>query len=187
MLMGARFINSFKFLTIVHRKFGIQNWDLGVRRCVYLDENYGTNPSRYLPGPKTTVKKKSECRFGVSGVLGETFIWLSLLLLLLLALLLQLRPIFKLRISKFRVWVKQSLKQRRWDFLSAPSNSLAQWFRNVDSKILGPTILSVKIDLGTHDVNRQCCSDCYYYSVTVINYNATLTVTITLTTTWYHV
>ena len=32
------------------------------------------------------------------------------------------------------------------DFLSAPSNFLAQRFRNVDSLILGPTILSVKID-----------------------------------------
>ena len=30
------------------------------------------------------------------------------------------------------------------DFLSAPSNFLAQWSRIVDSKILGPTILSMK-------------------------------------------
>ena len=36
------------------------------------------------------------------------------------------------------------------DFLSAPSNFLAQWFRNVDSKILGLTILSVKVDRMAH-------------------------------------
>ena len=28
-----------------------------------------------------------------------------------------IRPIFKLRISKFGVWVKQILKRRRWAFL----------------------------------------------------------------------
>ena len=32
------------------------------------------------------------------------------------------------------------------DFLSAPSNFLAQWFRNVDSKILALKFLSTKID-----------------------------------------
>ena len=30
------------------------------------------------------------------------------------------------------------------NFLSAPSNFLAQWFRNFDSKILGLTIISIK-------------------------------------------
>ena len=58
---------------------------------------------------------------------------LLLLLLLLLPLLLllsgemsvlvacappRLRPIFKLRISEFGVWVKQILKRRRWAFLA---------------------------------------------------------------------
>ena len=49
---------------------------------------------------------------------------LLLLLLLLLnhsyltiAINITLRPIFKLRISKFGVWVKQNLKRRRWIFL----------------------------------------------------------------------
>ena len=37
---------------------------------VYLDEKCRTNPSRYLPGPKTPVKIKIT-DFGVSGVRGE--------------------------------------------------------------------------------------------------------------------
>ena len=67
------------------------------------------------------------------------------------------RPIFQLRISKFGVWVKQTLKRRRWTFFSAPFNFLAQSFRNVDSKILGPTILSVKNDrTGVLDSDLVC-------------------------------
>ena len=37
---------------------------------VYLHEKCGTNPSRYLPGPKTPVKKQKN-DFGVSGVSGK--------------------------------------------------------------------------------------------------------------------
>ena len=39
----------------------------------YLDENCGTNPSRYLLGPKTLVKKIKNVDVGVSGVSGEHF------------------------------------------------------------------------------------------------------------------
>ena len=40
-------------------------------------------------------------------------------------------------------------------FLSAPTNFLAQWFRNVDSKILGLTILSVKTDRRVWQLCRK--------------------------------
>ena len=35
---------------------------------VYLDENGGTNPSRYLPGPKTPVKNLEISILGSRGV-----------------------------------------------------------------------------------------------------------------------
>ena len=38
---------------------------------VYLDEKCRTNPSRYLPGPKTPVTKLKNADFGVSGLWGE--------------------------------------------------------------------------------------------------------------------
>ena len=37
----------------------------------YLDENYRTNPSRYLPGPKPPHKKLKNADLGVSGDRGE--------------------------------------------------------------------------------------------------------------------
>ena len=37
---------------------------------VYLEENCGANPSRYLLGSKTPVKKIKKTDFGVSGVSG---------------------------------------------------------------------------------------------------------------------
>ena len=50
-------------------------------------------------------------------------------------------------LSQTNSWIKEV------GFLSTPSNFLAQWFRNFDSKILGPTILSVRIDriAGVHE------------------------------------
>ena len=42
-----------------------------------------------------------------------------------------------------------SARTKEVNFLSAPSNFLAQWFRNFDSKILGLTILSMKMAVHT--------------------------------------
>ena len=35
---------------------------------VYLDEKWRTNPSRYLPGPKTPVKNKKNLILGFRGL-----------------------------------------------------------------------------------------------------------------------